>query len=65
LFVGSQYSNCSGIDNAFLYALCRKAAGQISKLQTGYIYHYALSIVLGLIILIFFLISSFKKLMVF
>ncbi len=46
-------------------ALCKKAAGQISKLQTGYIYHYAFSIVLGLIIVIFFLISSFKQLMIF
>jgi NADH-quinone oxidoreductase subunit L len=46
-------------------ALCKKAAGQISKLQTGYIYHYAFSIVLGLIIVIFFLISSFKQLTIF
>ncbi len=45
--------------------LCKKAAASISKFQTGYIYNYALSIVLGLIILAFFLISSFKQLMTF
>lgn len=45
--------------------LCKKAAAQVSKLQTGYVYNYALSIVLGIIVLIFFLITSFKQLMVF
>ncbi len=45
--------------------LCKKAAANISKLQTGFVYNYALAIVLGLIILAFFLISSFKQLLVF
>ena len=45
--------------------LCKKAAAHISKLQTGFVYNYALAIVLGLIILAFFLISSFKQLLVF
>ncbi|MDX2082914.1 MAG: NADH-quinone oxidoreductase subunit L [Rickettsiales bacterium] len=44
-------------------ALCKKAAAQISKLQTGYIYNYALAIVIGIIILAFFLINSLKQLL--
>ncbi len=53
-----------GMPNGIAF-LCRKSAAQVSKLQTGYIYNYALSIVLGIIILTFFLIASFKQLMVF
>ncbi len=53
-----------GVPNGMV-AICKKAAAQVSKLQTGYIYNYTLSIILGLIILIFSLISSFKQLMVF
>lgn len=43
-------------------ALCKKGAERISKMQTGYIYHYALSIILGLMIAVFLLIRSFKQL---
>ncbi|NBV06329.1 MAG: NADH-quinone oxidoreductase subunit L [Proteobacteria bacterium] len=49
-----------GMPNGMVF-LCKKAASQISKIQTGYIYNYALSIVLGIIILAFFLISSLKQ----
>jgi hypothetical protein len=40
-------------------------AGRISKLQTGYIYNYSLWMVLGVIAITFFLISSFKQLALF
>lgn len=53
-----------GMPNGMVF-LCKKAAAQVSRLQTGYIYNYALSIVIGVIILAFFLINSFKQLMVF
>ena len=43
-------------------AFCRIMAGRVSKIQTGYIYNYSLWMVLGLIVIIFFLISSFKSL---
>jgi len=46
-------------------AFCKMMAGRVSKLQTGYIYNYSLWMVVGLITIIFFLISSFKQLMVF
>jgi NADH-quinone oxidoreductase subunit L len=44
-------------------ALCKMASQKISKLQTGYIYNYSLWMVLGLIAMIFFLISSVKELL--
>jgi NADH-quinone oxidoreductase subunit L len=46
-------------------AFCKLMSGKISRLQTGYIYNYSLWMVLGLITVIFFLISSFKQLMIF
>lgn len=46
-------------------AFCRVMAGRVSKMQTGYLYNYSLWMVLGLIIITFFLISSFKTLGIF
>lgn len=46
-------------------AFCKVMAGRISKLQTGYIYNYSLWMVLGVIAITFFLISSFKQLALF
>jgi NADH-quinone oxidoreductase subunit L len=43
-------------------AFCKIMAGRVSKLQTGYIFHYALWMVLGVIAIGFFLISSLKHL---
>lgn len=43
-------------------ALCKSVSARISKIQTGYIYSYSLWMVLGLIAISFFLISSFKQL---
>ena len=43
-------------------AFCRVMAGRISKLQTGYLYNYSLWMVLGVITILFFLISSIKTL---
>ncbi len=48
-----------------LVALCKKASGYTSKLQTGFIYNYALAIVIGVVILALFLVSSLKTLLVF
>lgn len=42
-------------------AFCRFMAAKTSKLQTGYIYNYCLWMVLGLVVVSFFLISSFKE----
>lgn len=53
-----------GIPNGAV-SFCRKAAAYVSKLQTGYVYNYTLAIVLGLVIITFFLISQFKQLLVF
>lgn len=53
-----------GIGPNGIVALCKRTSSKISKLQTGYIYHYSLAIVLGLIIILFFLINSFKELLV-
>lgn len=39
-------------------AFCRTMAGRISKLQTGYLYSYSLLMVLGVIVILFFLIFS-------
>jgi NADH-quinone oxidoreductase subunit L len=44
---------------------CKFMSGKISKLQSGYIFNYALWMILGVIAIGFFLISSFKKLMLF
>ena len=43
-------------------SFCKIMAGRVSKLQTGYIFHYALWMVLGVIAIGFFLISSLKHL---
>jgi NADH-quinone oxidoreductase subunit L len=48
-----------------LAQLCQFTAKKVSQVQTGYIYNYALWIVLGLITITFFLISSFKQLLLF
>lgn len=42
-------------------AFCAKIAGKVSKLQTGYVYHYATWMVVGCIIIILFLITSLKQ----
>jgi NADH-quinone oxidoreductase subunit L len=42
-------------------AFCAKISGKVSKLQTGYVYHYATWMVVGCIIIIFFLIASLKQ----
>jgi NADH-quinone oxidoreductase subunit L len=42
-----------------IVAVCKRAAGRISKLQTGYIYHYAFAIVLGLMVTMFILLLPF------
>ncbi len=44
-------------------ALCKNIAAKMSKVQSGYIYNYALWMVLGLIAIMIFLISSFKHLL--
>ncbi len=41
---------------------CKAMAGKISKIQSGYIYNYALWMVLGVIASLLFLIFSFKQL---
>ncbi len=51
-----------GIPNAAAN-FCKMMSGRVSKLQTGYIYNYSLWMVLGVIAIGFFLISSFKQLM--
>ncbi len=48
-----------------LVTLCKKASSYTSKLQTGFVYNYALAIVLGVVILALFLVSSLKTLLVF
>jgi NADH-quinone oxidoreductase subunit L len=50
-----------GIPNSAA-AFCRVMSGRVSKIQTGYLYNYALWMVLGLIVILFFLISSIKNL---
>jgi NADH-quinone oxidoreductase subunit L len=50
--------------NGFV-AVCKRAAARVSKLQTGYIYHYAFAIVFGLMVLVFMLLNSFKELLIF
>jgi NADH-quinone oxidoreductase subunit L len=46
-----------------MVSFCKIMSNKVSKIQTGYIYNYALWMVLGIIIAAFFLISSFKQLM--
>ena len=46
-------------------AFCRVVAGRVSKLQTGYLYNYSLWMILGVIAILFFLISSIKTLGIF
>ncbi|MBU6140006.1 MAG: NADH-quinone oxidoreductase subunit L [Proteobacteria bacterium] len=41
--------------------LCRIASSRVSKLQTGYIFSYSFWMVIGVIVISFFLISSFKQ----
>ena len=41
--------------------ICRFISGRVSKLQTGYIYNYSFWMVIGIVIISFFLISSFKQ----
>jgi NADH-quinone oxidoreductase subunit L len=53
-----------GIPNS-LAAFCRILSGKISKIQTGYIYHYCLWMVLGVITMVFFLMSAVKQLIIF
>jgi NADH-quinone oxidoreductase subunit L len=53
-----------GIPNG-LAALCRIMSGRISRLQTGYLYSYSTWMVLGVIVMVFFLISSFKQIGIF
>ncbi|MBM5782347.1 MAG: NADH-quinone oxidoreductase subunit L [Pelagibacterales bacterium] len=43
--------------------LCKKAAQKVSKIQTGYIYNYALWMALGLVVILMFLLSSFKTIL--
>ncbi len=50
-----------GIPNS-MAAFCRVMSGKVSKLQTGYLYNYALWMALGVIVILFFLISSIKSL---
>lgn len=51
-----------GVPNAAAI-FCKIMSGKVSKLQSGYIFNYALWMILGVIAIGFFLISSFKKLM--
>lgn len=46
-------------------AFCKMMAGRVSKIQTGYIYNYSLWMVLGVVVMAFFLISSFKDMTLF
>lgn len=54
-----------GIGPNGLSSVCQKMAGKISKMQTGYIYSYCLWMLIGLVIVTFFLISSFRQIGVF
>jgi NADH-quinone oxidoreductase subunit L len=42
-------------------AICKSISSRVSKIQTGYIYNYALWMVIGLIGITFFLITSIKQ----
>lgn len=52
-----------GIGPNGIVAVSKKAAGWISKSQTGYIYHYALAIILGLAVIAAILLRSLKELL--
>jgi NADH-quinone oxidoreductase subunit L len=43
--------------------ISKKISATISKLQTGYLYHYAMMMMIGLIVIIFFLIRYSKQLL--
>ncbi len=43
---------------------CREMSVRVSKLQTGYLYHYATWMVIGCITIIFFLIISLKEMLI-
>jgi NADH-quinone oxidoreductase subunit L len=45
--------------------LSRIASGKVSKLQTGFVYHYTLAIALGVIMFLSYLIYSMRNLLVF
>lgn len=49
-----------GVPNG-VAAICRFVSCRVSKLQTGYIYNYSFWMVIGVIAISFFLISSFKQ----
>ena len=53
-----------GIPNSAAY-FCKVASAKISKLQSGYIYNYALWMALGVIAIGLFLISSLKEIISF
>ena len=53
-----------GVPNG-LAAICNFGSKKISKLQTGFIYNSSLLMVLGIMVIIFLLISSFKDLGIF
>ncbi|OFW80260.1 MAG: NADH-quinone oxidoreductase subunit L [Alphaproteobacteria bacterium RIFCSPLOWO2_01_FULL_40_26] len=44
---------------------CKIMSARVSKLQSGYLYNYAMWMVFGLIVIVFFLISSFKQIGIF
>lgn len=46
-------------------AICRLLSNRVSKLQTGYIYNYSFWMLIGVIAISFFLISSFKQIGIF
>ena len=46
-------------------AFCKNMSARVSKLQTGYIYNYSMWMVLGLIVILFLFLSSFKNLGIF
>jgi NADH-quinone oxidoreductase subunit L len=50
-----------GIPNSAA-AICRVASARVSKFQTGYLYNYALWMVVGMVVILFLLISSIKSL---
>jgi NADH-quinone oxidoreductase subunit L len=52
-----------GLPNGVAF-FCGFMSKKVSKLQSGYLYNYALWMVLGLIFITFFLISTFKNLLI-
>jgi len=53
-----------GVPNGAV-AICRLLSNRVSKLQTGYIYNYSFWMLIGVIAISFFLISSFKQIGIF